>query len=70
MEKLKPNYAKKLARLRFQDEILKLHYQEKSIREITKLINYRLARTNLKMSLSKSSISEIIKNHKKKRSEV
>jgi len=64
MEKLPPNYAKKLAKLRYKDEILELHKQKKSIREIEKIINYKLARTSLKTSLSKSTISSIIKRYK------
>lgn len=64
MEKLKPNYAKKLAKLRYKDEILELHQQKKSIREIEKIINFKLARTNLKTNLSKSSIHSIIKKYK------
>ena len=67
MEKLPPNYAKKLARLRFKDEILRMHEELISIREITEKINYRLARTNLKTSLSKSTIAEIIKKYKEKK---
>ncbi len=67
MEKLKRNYAKKLAKLRYQDEIFRLHQQQKSIREIEKIINYKLARTNLKTSLGKSTIFKIIKNLEEKR---
>jgi len=67
MEKLKPNYAKKLAKLRYQDEIFKLHQQNKSVREIEKIINYKLARTNLKTSFGKSSIHSIIKTYEEKR---
>jgi hypothetical protein len=66
MENLKPNYAKKLARLRYQDEILKLHFQKKSIRDIEQIINYKLARTNLNTKLSKSSIHSIIQKYKEK----
>ena len=64
MEKLKPNYAKKLAKLRYKDEILLMHQQKKSIREIAKIVNYKIARTNLKTSLSKSTIASIIKKYK------
>lgn len=64
MEKLSPNYAKKLAKLRYKDEILQLHQQKKSVREIAKIINYKLARTNLKTSLSKSTVATIIKKYK------
>lgn len=44
------NYRKKLARLRYQDEILEMHKSGKSIRDIMQDINYRLARTNLKVT--------------------
>ncbi len=54
-----------MAKLRYKDEILKLHYQEISIREIAKKINYKLARTDLKVSLSKSTIANIIKSFKR-----
>ena len=59
------NYRKKLARLRYQDEILEMHKSGKSIRDIMQDINYRLARTNLKVTLSKSTIHTIIKKAKK-----
>ena len=65
MIKLKPNHAKKMAKLRYKDEILKLHQEQISIREITKVINYKLARTNFKVSLSKSTIATTIKYFKK-----
>jgi len=66
MEKLSPNYAKKLAKLRYKDEILRLHQQKRSVREIEKIINYKLARTNLKTSLSKSTIHSIVKKYLEK----
>ena len=59
------NYRKKLARLRYQDEILEMHKSGKSIRDIMQDINYRLARTNLKVTLSKSTIHSIILKVKK-----
>ena len=59
------NYRKKLARLRYQDEILEMHKSGKSIRDIMQDINYRLARTNLKVTLSKSTIHTIILKGKK-----
>ena len=59
------NYRKKLARLRYQDEILEMHKSGKSIRDIMQDINYRLARTNLKVTLSKSTIHTIILKEKK-----
>ncbi len=59
------NYRKKLAQLKYKDLILELHKNEKSIRDITNSINYRLARTNLKVSLSIFTIHSIIKKAKK-----
>ena len=58
------NYRKKLAQLKYKDLILELHKNEKSIRDITNSINYRLARTNLKTSLSIFTIHSIIKKAK------
>lgn len=59
------NYRKKMAKLRYQDEILKMHQEKIPIREITKKINYKLARTDLRVSLSKSTIANIIKSFKR-----
>ena len=59
------NYKKKLAQLKYKDLIFKLHKNEKSIRDITSNINYRLARSNLKVSLSIFTIQSIIKKAKK-----
>ena len=58
------NYRKKLAQLKYKDLIFELHKNEKSIRDITNSINYRLARTNLKVSLSIFTIHSIIKKAK------
>ena len=58
------NYRKKLAQLKYKDLILDLHKNEKSIRYITSNINYRLARSNLKVSLSIFTIHSIIKKAK------
>ena len=58
------NYRKKLAQLKYKDLILELHKNEKSIRDITSNINYRLARTDLKVSLSIFTIHSIIKKAK------
>ncbi len=58
------NYKKKLAQLKYKDLILELHKNEKSIRDITSNINYRLARTDLKVSLSIFTIHSIIKKAK------
>jgi hypothetical protein len=55
------NYTKKMAQLRYRDKILSLHAQGKSIRGITQDINYKLARTKLKVSLSRDTIHSIIK---------
>jgi hypothetical protein len=59
------NYNKKLARLKYKDLIFKMSEDGKSIREITQNINNRLSRTNLKVTLSKSTIHTIIKKGKK-----
>jgi len=64
MEKLPKNYAKKLAKLRYKDEMLEMHQEGISIREIEKRINYKLIRTNLKTTLSKSTIANIINKYK------
>ena len=58
------NYRKKLARLKYKDLILELHKNEKSIRDITDNINYRLSRSNLEVSLSIFTIHSIIKKAK------
>ena len=58
------NYRKKMARLRFKDSILEMHESGKSIRDITQKINYRLARTNLGVSLSTFTIHQVIKKGK------
>lgn len=58
------NYRKKLARLRYKDLILELHNSGKSVRAITDNINYRLARTDLDVTLSVFTIHSIIKKAK------
>ena len=58
------NYRKKLAQLKYKDLILDLHKNDKSIRDITNSINYRLERTNLKVLLSIFIIHSIIKKAK------
>jgi len=55
------NYLKRMAQLRYRDEILLLNKQGKSIRKITQIINYKLARTKFKVSLSRDTIHKIIK---------
>lgn len=76
MLKRSPNEAKRLARLKYKDEVLQLHRSGKSIREITKIINRKLACTSLrierkdgsieKVQLSKSTIAELIKKIEEK----
>lgn len=61
------NYRKKLAKHRFQHLILEMHLEGKSISEIAKNINFRLVRTSLKVTLSDSTIRNIIKDLKIKR---
>jgi len=57
------NYRKKLAKLKYQDEIIELS-KITPIREITKIINHRLAYTKLKITLSDSTINNIIRKGK------
>ena len=59
----KINYLKKLAKLRYRDEILQLHKNGLSLSEITKKINRRLAHTELNTKLSRSTIHKIIKKY-------
>ena len=47
-----------------KDLILEMHESGKSIRDITQKINYRLARTNLGVSLSTFTIHQVIKKGK------
>jgi hypothetical protein len=61
---LPTNYAKKIAKLRYKDEIIQLHNSGKSIRFITQKINYSLSRTKLSTKLSRESIRKIIKAQK------
>jgi len=56
---------KRLAKLRYKDKILQLHKQGNSLNQIVKAINYSLARTNLKTTLSVATIYRIIKKYKK-----
>jgi len=69
MNKSTSHHAKKMAKLRYQDEILALHTEGMSIRDITTKINHKLIQTDLKTSLSKSTIATIIKNIKEKRND-
>jgi len=68
MQKVNPNYAKKLAALRHKDEICRLKSAGKSIREITKIINRRLShlKPEFRTTLSKSKMHELIKKYCKK----
>ena len=66
MKKLGINKLKKLAVLRYKDEILFLHNDGYSISQITQKINYKLARTALKVNLSRTTIYNTIKKYKDK----
>jgi len=57
---------KRLAKLRYKDDILRLHEQGLSIRKITEKINFSLIRTKLNTTLSCSTIYNIIKKYKGK----
>jgi hypothetical protein len=58
----KKNHIKKMAQLRYRDEIISLHEQGLSIAEITQKINFRLARTKFqKTTLSRDTIHRIVK---------
>jgi len=54
---------KNLLKIGFEN--MKMHQEKIPIREITKKINYKLARTDLRVSLSKSTIANIIKSFKR-----
>jgi len=66
MKKLGTNKLKKLAVLRYKDEILSLHKDGHSISAITQKINYKLVRTALKVTLSRTTIYNTIKKYKDK----
>jgi len=55
-----------MIQLRFKDEILKMKTQGKTINEITKAINKRAIQTKLKVTLSASTIRNLIKKYEKK----
>ena len=57
------HYKKKIAKLRYRDEILELHEEGLGVRAIAQKINYRLVRSRIKATLSKSTISNIIKEY-------
>jgi len=57
------NHIKKMAQLRYKDEILHLYHEKKSLNEITKIINRKLVHTKLNVKLSKSTIYKVIKKY-------
>jgi hypothetical protein len=58
----KKNHIKKMAQLRYRDEIISFYKQGLSISEITRKINFRLARTKFqKTTLSRDTIHRIVK---------
>jgi hypothetical protein len=61
--KTNTHHNKQMAKLRYQEDIMNLHYTGKSIREITQIINNKLIRSRLKTKLSKSTIHTIITNN-------
>lgn len=63
MQKTQINHKKKMAQLRYKDEILKMHSKGVSILQITKQINAKLSRTALKVNLSNTTISKLIKRY-------
>jgi hypothetical protein len=65
MNDKKINHIKKMAQLRYKDEILKLYNEKKSLDEITKIINRKLSHTKLQVKLSRSTIYKIIKKYLK-----
>ena len=65
MNDKKINHIKKMAQLRYRDEILKLHKNGLSLTEITKEINKRLIHTKLETKLSRSTIHKLVQKYKK-----
>jgi len=63
---MRTNHKKLMVQLRFKDEILKMKADGKSINEITKAINKRAIQTKLKVTLSASTIRNLIKKYEKK----
>ena len=59
------NYYKKLAQLKYKDEILELYNKKISIDKITTKINRRLSYSKLNVTLSRSTIYKIIKKYAK-----
>ena len=57
-------YRQKLAKLRYKDLILELYNKGKSYTQITELVNKRLRHTNLNVTLSKTTIYNIVKKYK------
>ena len=56
-------YKQKIAKLKYKDLILELHRQGKSYSKITNLVNKRLKHTNLKITLSRTTIYNIVKKY-------
>ena len=57
------NHKKKMAQLKYLDLILKLRESGISYDKITQNINMRLSKSKLKVSLSKSTIINLIKKY-------
>jgi DNA-binding transcriptional MerR regulator len=69
IEKNNINHRKKMAQLRYKDEILRLNRNGLSLSEITKFINGKLAHTKLNVKLSRSTIYKVIKKYTKEKKE-
>jgi hypothetical protein len=52
------NHRKNMGFLRYKEEIFKLHSQKISVRKIADIINFKLAKTKLKVKISKSFIAK------------
>ena len=65
MMKSKKNYQKKMGQLKYKDLILQMHENKIPVSKITKNINFRLNKTKLKISLSESTIRNLIKKYQK-----
>ena len=58
------NHTKKMAQLKYKDTILSMYDDKISVAQITKSINFRLARSKLKTTLSETTIRNLIKRYK------
>jgi len=58
------NHIKKIAQLKYKDTILSMYDDKISVAQITKSINFRLARSKLKTTLSETTIRNLIKRYK------